>query len=314
MKNIRENVQIVIYVFIFFSILFCRPLSQQRTIDHSVTKVRTFLHSAKRKFKKLFMHYAHYGPEIGFCTCLAKHAWFKYPAMSQITYATLGHARRSISSFMQDVMEGFVQTYFSHGHEYISNKVSQTTSDDYFDYQNGIAEDYGPSRRIGQFSEDFTQNTPNVQVIEKADPKLISIVEMLKNLKPKVNQNDSFIIRYARALNSYSQKIHSDDDGDEKKRTVRKDKMRKYSKKYQHDMTRKMTETSVGNVNSSSINGTTNEGRSMGYQYSNNRRVLVPGVPAGLPSFDELPSADCKTLFYIHSLTYDLYLCIMIMG
>ena len=158
-----------------------------------------------------------------------------------------------------------------------------------------MTQDYGPSRRIGKNeAEIYPENQQNVRVIEKADPKLAPIVDMLKNLQPKVNQNNDFIIRYARALNSFSQYLS---DEDENKRYVNKDKIKKYPKKHQHESTRKMNETSVGSVNSSSIDNSVsaNEGRSMGNEFSNiNRRVLVPGVPDGLPSYEELPPADCE--------------------
>jgi hypothetical protein len=183
----------------------------------------------------------------------------------------------------------------------ISAKVAQTTDDDYYDYQQNyqqnqmMTQDYGPSRRIGKHeSEIYPENQQNVRVIEKADPKLVPIVDMLKNLQPKVNQNEGFIIRYARALNSYSQYLSDE----EKKLYVNKDKIRKYPKKHQHESTKMMTETSVGSVNSSAIN----EGRSMGNEFSSNRRVLVPGVPPGLPSFDELPPADCKYMLLLNDI------------
>ncbi|XP_070507062.1 uncharacterized protein [Chironomus tepperi] len=274
------------------------PLNQQRSIgklnriDRSIhklgMKISSVLHGAKHSFRTFFMHYSHYGPEIGFCSCLSKYAWYHYPIVSDVTYATLGNARKMMTNFMEDVMRGFTESYYNSNQEVISAKVAQpTTYDDYYDYQQNqmMTQDYGPSRRIGKHeSEIYPENQQNVQVIEKADPKLVPIVDMLKNLQPKVNQNDGFIIRYARALNSYSQYLSDE----EKKLYVNKDKIRKYPKKHQHESTIKMNETSVGSVNSSSIN----EGRSMGNEFSNNRRVLVPGVPAGLPSFDELPPAD----------------------
>ncbi|KAL7041804.1 hypothetical protein ACKWTF_000900 [Chironomus riparius] len=271
------------------------PLNQPRTInkiDRSIhklsTKISALLHGAKRSFKTFFMHYSHYGPEIGFCSCMSKYAWYHYPVVSDVTYATLGNARKQMSTFMEDIMRGFTQSYYNADQQVISAKVAQTTDDDYYDYQQNyqqnqmMTQDYGPSRRIGKYeSEIYPENQQNVRVIEKADPKLVPIVDMLKNLQPKVNQNDGFIIRYARALNSYL-------SDEEKKLYVNKDKIRKYPKKHQHESTRKMNETSAGSVNSSSIN----EGRSMGDEFSNNRRVLVPGVPSGLPSYEELPPAD----------------------
>lgn len=239
------------------------------------------------------MHYSHYGPEIGFGSCLSKYAWYHYPVVSDVTYATLGNARKQVSSFMEDIMRGFTQSYYNADQQVISAKVAQTTDDDYYDYQQNYQQNqmmtqaYSPSRRIGKYEgEIYPENQQNVQVIEKADPKLVPIVDMLKNLQPKVNENNGFIIRYARALNSYSQYLSDE----EKKLHVNKDKIKKYPKKHQHESTRKMNETSVGRVNSSPIN----EGRSMGNEISSNRRVLVPGVPEGLPSYEELPPADCK--------------------
>lgn len=257
------------------------------------------------------MTYGHYGAEIGFCTCLARHAWFKYPVMAEVTYTTLGRARHMVTTFFEDFVQGFlesqrgsayqpeIQQPHHHPHEgytysRVSNKISDMTAPDYYDYQNNVGtQEYGPSRRIGdQNVQAMPQDIQNLKVIEKADPKLISVVDMLKNLQPKVNQNDSFIIRYARALNLYSQKLQSSssDDDDEKMRSISKDKIKKYRKKYQRDSSNG-TSVSTAAYSSSIHANKTREGRSMGA----NRRVLVPGVPPGLPSYDELPPADCKS-------------------
>jgi hypothetical protein len=253
------------------------------------------------------MHYAHYGPEIGFCSCMAKYAWFKYPIVHEVTYGALGQARHFMENFAVDFMRGFVESHYDHhpsggqvthaGHDDYSadysNSYNSYNNNNYNDNYNGYSkvssEGYGPTRRrIGNEEDVYPEQ--NHRVIEKADPKLISVVEMLKNLKPKVNQNDSFIIQYARALNYHSQWMNGKS----------RDKIRKYPKKHHDDSTIKVTEVSAGTANSSSINATA-EGRSMGSEYSNNRRVLVPGVPPGLPSFSDLPPADCKSYDLIYS-------------
>lgn len=261
-------------------------------------KISMYLHTAKETFRTFFGHYSHYGPEIGFCSCLSRYAWYHYPIISDVTYAVLGKARSKVTTFFDEIGMGFSNAFYG-GQQVISAKVAQSTDEDYYDYQQNhqqnqmMTQDYSPSRRIGKHEgEIYPENQQNVRVIEKADPKLVPIVDMLKNLQPKVNQNDGFIIRYARALNSYSQYLSDE----EQKLYVNKDKIRKYPKKHQHESTKKMNETSVGSVNSSSIDDSVsaNEGRSMGNEFSNNRRVLVPGVPEGLPSYEELPPADCK--------------------
>lgn len=285
----------------FFHFRFCfyfrRPLGQPRTvmIDHATEKFRTFLSSASRIFKQLWMYYGHYGPEIGFCSCMAKHAWFQYPQMAEATYGTLGKARRMVTNFFEDFLRGFMEStqHQEYGQHRISNKIEETTADDYYDYQNYKGpQDYGPSRRIGQLGDaPNLDGAQNLRVIEKADPKLISVVEMLKTLQPKANHNDSFIIRYGRALDSYSQKIYSNHDDVEEKRSVSEDKIKKYPKKYQQVI--------YGESVDSPVNGTeenASEGRNLENELSANRRVLVRGVPPGLPSFDELPPADCKSL------------------
>lgn len=202
-----------------------------------------------------------------------------------MTYGTMVRAQRMVGNLMQDFMYGYQDSlsegYSSPGTEYveheyaydrISNKVAETTADDYNDYQSR----FSANRRSGQ----HTQNPP---LIHKVDPKVARVVEMLKNLKPKPNQNDSFVIRYARALNTLGIDQKSSP-------AVILMEIAKYLQTY-YDSTRSnhaANDTRNGNF----------EGRSLlvgGLPYVNaNRRVQTQGHPPGLPGYEDLPPADCK--------------------
>lgn len=208
-----------------------------------------------------------------------------------MTYATLGRAQRMIGSFMEDFIYGFQDSlyggYSSHGTEYveheyaydrISNKVAETTADDFNDYQTIT------HRRNG---EHFSQNPPFIQ---KVDPKVAKVVELLKNLKPKSNQNDSFVIRYARALDTLGIDQKSSP-------AIILMEIAKYLQTYYN------SEKSLRSANNT--NGYS-EGRSFPanapYVNSNMRRIHSGGPPQGLPGFKDLPPADrkinCTVKFY----------------
>jgi hypothetical protein len=186
-----------------------------------------------------------------------------------------------VGHFMQDFVQGYMerlQQYDQH-HERINSKVAQTTADDYYDYQNRFASNpyENPLRRIDEKSP----------VIQKIDPKLANLVEMLKNLKPKANQNDSFIIRYARALNDAHSRINEGGGANAVDRNFLTVSHRDAAKS-----TRPLNETKNGN------NVRVIEGRSYNRQpfaYSDVQRVGYSyGPPQGLPSYNELPPADCE--------------------
>lgn len=216
----------------------------------------------------------------------------------------MGRARRMVGYFMQDFVSGYMESLKQYDHERINSKVAQTTADDYYDYQNRFTNDYGPpyAHRRNDEGNNVSKNPP---VIQKIDPKVFNVVEMLKNLKPKANQNDSFIIRYARALNHHSRNENTTNTVDHKFPTVSLMELQKYLQTSHHDKTKV----------SHSINETKNgrnvdivEGRSLVRSYgqhtspnlnmnnnNNIKRIFSQGSPPpGLPSFDELPPADCE--------------------
>jgi hypothetical protein len=208
-----------------------------------------------------------------------------------VTYATLGRAQRMVGNLMQDFVYGF-QDSFSQGdysssspggsyveHEYaydrISNKVAETTADDYNDYQSRFTS----NRRIGEHIE--RENSPPVQKV--LDPKVARVVEMLKNLKPKANQNDSFVIRYARALNTLGIDQKSSP-------AVILMEIAKYLQTYYDSAksTQSANDTRNGNFEGRSLFAS-----NLPYVNSNNRRIHTEGNPPGLPRYEELPPADC---------------------
>lgn len=203
-----------------------------------------------------------------------------------VTYTAIGRARRMVGNFMQDFVQGYMERLQQYDHERINSKVAQTTADDYYDYQTRYASTpyENPLRRI----DTEQQKSP---VIQKIDPKLANLVKMLENLKPKANQNDSFIIRYARALNDAYSRINGGANAvDRNFPTV------SLPLAVSHGDTAKSSQPLNETKNGNDANVI--EGRSYNRQpfaYNNVQRVgYAYAPPAGLPSYNELPPADCE--------------------
>lgn len=184
-----------------------------------------------------------------------------------------------VGHFMQDFVQGYMERLQQYDHERINSMVAQTTADDYYDYQNRFASTQyeNPLRRIDEKSP----------VIQKIDPKLANLVEMLKNLKPKANKNDSFIIRYARALND----AHSRINGGAVDRNIPTVSLPVVSHRDMAKSTQPLNETKNGNY-MNVIEGRSSSNRHP-FAYSDVKRVGY-APPQGLPSYNELPPADCK--------------------
>jgi hypothetical protein len=194
-----------------------------------------------------------------------------------------------VGNFMQEFVQGYMERLQQYDHERINSKVAQTTADDYYDYQNRFASSpyENPLRRIDE------KKSP---VIQKIDPKLANLVEMLKNLKPKANQNDSFIIRYARALNDAHSRINGGANAvDRNFPTV---SLPAVSHRDAAKSSQPLNETK--NENDANVI----EGRSYNrhpFAYNNIQRVGYGyAPPQGLPSYNELPPADCKAQLLVN--------------
>lgn len=194
----------------------------------------------------------------------------------------MGRAQRMIGNFMQDFVQGFMENRLNYDQERISGKVAQTTADDYYDYQTRYANVRRKDNLVSPSIEEEVKNTPYVP--QKVDPKLASVLEMLKNLKPKTSQNDSFIIRYERALNTRNAVDPA---------FIIMEIQKFFQKWKSHgDLTksiRSLNETKTGDG-----------GRSYPAPFTspnNIKRIHTQyGPPPGLPSFNELPPADCKNM------------------
>lgn len=286
--------QIVIYAFL--SHFTFRPFLLQRSFKK--------VHSIKRSLKKMWLAYAYYAPEFSLCSCLFKYAWHTYPIIPEgnnniyachviefisfsplvysVTYSAMGRAQRMVGHFMQEFVQGYMNSLMQYDQERISAKVAQTTADDYYDYQNRFTSNYGPQRR-----NDEHVQPPN----QKIDPKIAAVVEMLKNLKPKANQSDSFVIRYARSLNSLGL------DGDQNfPMTIVMEIIRKFLQK-SHDDTAKSSRSLNGTRGVEGRGFVSPNGQYVSHNSQNIRRIHTQGPPSGLPSYDELPPADCEDNF-----------------
>lgn len=257
----------------------------------------------KRSLKKILHAWTYYGPEVGLCSCMFKYAWFTYPIVPEVTHAVMGRARRMVSGFMDDFWKGYVSSQSSEDHYRISNKVADTTADDYYDYQssNKVYANHDAFRRNGQQKADnFPEKAP---IVEKVNPQIFNVVDMLKNLQPKANVSD-FVIRFARhikfqpqsSLNVKQLRTVSDDG----------DRIKNFSSN-QHDEAKATGNTAkppTSKINGSKVNANdvvVINGRSFvqsGFKPNMSQIAskkvfdLALGPPPGLPSFNELPPAD----------------------
>lgn len=269
-------------------------------------KIKKAAYSVKRSFKKIFFAWTYYGPEIGLCSCLFKYAWFTYPVVPEITYTAMGRARRFISGFMHEFMQGFVEerSKDQYNHHRISDKVAATTADDYYDYQSnqGYYSNYGPFRRVGNHADNLPENVP---LVEKSNTQLNNVVEMLKHLQPKANVSE-FVIRLARHIKSRPRKPNNaqqfrfvSDDGDE---------IRYFAKHHQRDSAKEAGNATKPTI--SETNDVVDEARSSAESNVGaveERAYSYGPPPKGLPSYSELPPPDYS--FYkngIHHHVHDL--------
>lgn len=260
--------------------------------------MRTFVHSVKKKLKKLFYVFNWWGPEIGYCTCLFKYAWHTYPIVPEMTYSVMGRARRMVTGFMQEFYSGFQEAQYKDSNR-ISGQVAEMTADDYYDYQrtNVIQ---GPFRRVSDFAGNIPENVP---VIYK-HPKLNNVVEMLKNLQPKANSTpEPFRIRYARHLQNAMLQYKPKSNNTQQFRiaSVDDDEIKTFTNKQQREIAKIMESTEkpapiIDKVNDGKVFVEGRSSVSTNVQARNNdiarRAYFTGGPPPGLPTFDELPPAD----------------------
>lgn len=222
----------------------------------------------------------------------------------------MGRAQRMVGYFMQDFVQGYMERIMQYDQERISGKVAATTADDYYDYQSR----YGGGGGEQLWRRNDVVNIPekHAPVVEKVDPKLASVVEMLKNLKPKANQNDSFIINYARALTSSLTRNNNDANTvDQNIPTLILMGIQKFLQRQSHADMAKSIRSLNETKNRETDEADDVEGRNFptnGPYVQNtlpnlNRRIYGQGAPPpGLPSFNELPPADCEFLIYFNFL------------
>lgn len=207
----------------------------------------------------------------------------------------MGRARRYVSDFMHEFMQGFIESHYNYAQERIRNNIAQTTADDYFDYQSNVNDGSTYTlRRNGEAFQQPQQQQPsinqniNIQPIQKVDPKLVALAEMIKNLRPKEkqpNNTNNFIIQYARA---FSKSLEIGENSSNSKQFT-------HSANTTHD-----ENVSPSELNTTSV-GIQSEGRNFAPSTAPQvqqqiKRIFTqgPGPPPGLPSFNELPPADCN--------------------
>lgn len=277
----------------------------------------------KRSFRKIFYTWSYYGPEIGLCSCLFKYAYFTYPVVPEVTHAVMGRARRMVNGFMNDFWRGYAEEQ-AKDHHRISNKVAETTADDYIDYQTfqpfPIVQ---PFRRVGNHADNLPDNVPirvekiNPLPVEKSNPLVANVVEMLKNLQPK-KKVDDFVNKLARKFTGGRLTFrHGDNDNE----------IGDFAKPHHDDgakVNKNTTLSSISNGNGddpppgeprnskispddfalfkrdASRDVNNGEGRNlappnlkpMQQHLTIDRAGFVYGAPQGLPTYNHLPPAD----------------------
>lgn len=215
--------------------------------------------------------------------------------------AAMGRARRMVSGFMQDFLHGFIEEQ-SKDHNRISNKVAETTADDYYDYQRKQEFPvYGPFRRVGDHASNLPENVP---IVEKLNPQLENVVDMLKNLQPKGNISD-FVIRLARHIRSLPRNPNN------AQQFYNGDEIRYFTKQHHRDEARadgNATKPSISKVDVIVAGRSSLSSNRMPIAQPNIDRIAhVQGPPPGLPSYNDLPPADYS--YYengIHHHVHDL--------
>lgn len=256
------------------------------------------LDNVKRSLKKIFFAWTYYGPEVGLGSCLFRYAWFNYPIVPEMSHAVMSRASRMVNSFMGDFWTEYARDRRNNLEYRVSSKVAAMTADDYREYRaKQVYQNLGPFRRVGDAVDDSPENAP---LIEKLDPKLVNVVELLKNLQPKANASE-FVTRLARHMKSQPQlrnnvqrfRVISDNGKN----------VRYFIKNRPSDDGQQPS----GNMTKPAIRRTNYDNGDDGKAYG-----LVPppvgllkaidrlgfgavedvGPPHGLPSFSELPPAD----------------------
>lgn len=158
-------------------------------------RFRSFLFDMRRSIRKVMYRFNWWGPEIGLSSCMFKYAWYKYPIIPQTTYRMMGTARRMMTNFAYDFYQGFMEEQMRDHHR-ISNKVAQTTAEDFENYQYEYYPDFkemGPHASIPAkpFYSVSNNNQQQQQQYQQSLPnrRMDDIVEMLKNLEPKTKRN-----------------------------------------------------------------------------------------------------------------------------
>ena len=154
---------------------------------------RSFLFDMRRSLRKVMYRFNWWGPEIGLSSCMFKYAWYKYPIIPQTTYRMMGTARRMMTNFVYDFYQGFMEEQMRDHHR-ISNKVAETTAEDFENYQYEYYPDYkemGPhaSNLPKPFYSVYNNNNNNQQQQSHPNQRMDDIVNMLKNLEPKTKRN-----------------------------------------------------------------------------------------------------------------------------
>lgn len=199
---------------LFFFIFICRLMEKDDEEDgmsdgkvekqqfrnlieaRGLQKFRSFLFDMRRSIRKVMYRFNWWGPEIGLSSCMFKYAWYKYPIIPQTTYRMMGTARRMMTNFAYDFYQGFMEEQMRDHHR-ISNKVAETTAEDFENYQ---YEYYPDFKEMGPHASNLPQpfysasnnknnNNNNNQQQSLPNRRMDDIVEMLKNLEPKTKRN-----------------------------------------------------------------------------------------------------------------------------
>lgn len=141
----------------------------------------------KKFIKKFIFAYTFWGPEIGLSSCLFKHAWHTYPAVSQFSYRVLGTARSMIGGLYQEVYRSFIKSSQESTvpADVTAHAVDTHAGGDYHTQYGGHDHGHTGISHDDPYPLPHYKNPHSSYGPPGYNRRMDNVMEMLKNLQPK---------------------------------------------------------------------------------------------------------------------------------